>query len=105
MKGNNRKFSGETQEAARVDNPEIALLKASRNQFQSLVQTIDGIIWEADAQTLEFTFVSDQVKHILGFSPEEWLGDPDFWKNHIHADDREEAINYCHRQTQESRHS
>lgn len=102
MKSNNKNFSGKPQEAAGIGNPEITPLKAPRDKFQSLVQTIDGIIWEADAQTFEFTFVSDQVSHILGFSPEEWLSDPDFWKNHIHPRDREEAINYCHYQTQGS---
>jgi PAS domain S-box-containing protein len=73
----------------------------SRNRFESLIQTIDGIVWEADAQTFEFSFVSDQVKRILGYTPEEWLGENNFWKDHIHAEDVDMAIGYCHRQTLE----
>jgi PAS domain S-box-containing protein len=78
-------------------------LAESRNQFQSLVQTVEGIVWEVDIHSTEFTFVSDHVRNILGYSPEEWLNTPNFWEGHIHPDDREDAINYCHVQTQEGR--
>jgi PAS domain S-box-containing protein len=81
---------------------EQALIQ-SRNQFQSLIQTVDGIVWEADAQTFDFTFISDQVKNILGYTPEEWLSEPRFWENHIHPDDRAIALNYCQVQTRELR--
>ena len=69
-------------------------LTDSRNQFYSLLQTIEGIVWEADAATLQFSFVSDQAKQILGFSPAEWLGQSRFWENHIHPGDREEVLNH-----------
>jgi len=72
-------------------------LLTSRNRFESLIQTVDGIVWEADAQSFEFSFVSDQVKNILGYTPEEWLGEPGFWQNHIHPDDRQQALSYCQR--------
>ncbi|TSD66802.1 PAS domain S-box protein [Inquilinus sp. KBS0705] len=75
----------------------------SRNQFQSLIQTVEGIVWEADVATLEFNFVSDNVKSVLGYTPEEWMSVPNFWENHIYPEDREQAINYCHVQTQECR--
>jgi PAS domain S-box-containing protein len=77
--------------------------EVSRHQFQSLVQTVEGIVWEADVETLQFNFVSDKVKSLLGYSPEEWLSAPYFWENHIHPDDREHAVHYCHVQTQECR--
>ncbi|MBO9612596.1 MAG: PAS domain-containing protein [Dyadobacter sp.] len=78
-------------------------LLQSHRQFESLVQTVDGIVWEADADTFKFSFISDQVEHILGYTPEEWLADPFFWKNHIHPEDREQAVRYCHRETQHLR--
>ncbi|GGM90938.1 hypothetical protein GCM10010967_24990 [Dyadobacter beijingensis] len=78
-------------------------LLQSHRQFESLIQTVDGIFWEADASTFQFSFVSDQVRSILGYSPEEWLGDPDFWQKHIYPDDREQAVRFCHRETQEMR--
>nr|WP_295932127.1 PAS domain-containing protein [uncultured Dyadobacter sp.] len=78
---------------------EQELLKSHR-QFESLVQTVDGIVWEADALTFQFNFVSDQVRNILGYTPEEFLGEPSFWQNHIHPDDRDQAVLFCHRETQ-----
>jgi PAS domain S-box-containing protein len=75
----------------------------SRNQFESLIQTIDGIVWEADADSFEFSFVSDQVERILGFTANHWLSEPNFWKNHIHPQDVERAIGYCHREVSEVR--
>ncbi|MFA6083136.1 PAS domain-containing protein [Mucilaginibacter sp.] len=84
------------------ETTEIDLI-ASRNQFQSLVQTVEGIVWEVDMQNMQFTFVSDHVKNILGYTPEEWLNTPIFWEDHIHPNDREHAINYCHLETQQNR--
>lgn len=78
-------------------------LVESHRQFESLVQTVDGIVWEADADTFEFSFISDQVQHILGYTPEEWLADSSFWQNHIHPEDRDQAVRYCHRETRQLR--
>lgn len=72
----------------------------AKNQYQSLVQSVDGIVWEADAETLIFTYVSPQVQKILGYSPEEWIGKKDFWQNRIHPEDRERAISFCSQQTE-----
>ncbi len=78
-------------------------LLVSKNRFESLIQTVDGIVWEADAKTFEFSFISDQVVSILGYKPEEWLAEPDFWSNHIHPHDRVQAIAYCRRWVQDGR--
>lgn len=74
-------------------------LKLARKKYKSLVQSIDGVFWEATSDTFEFTYVSPQVKEMLGYSPEEWLDETDFWQNRIHPEDREKAVNYCHRKT------
>ena len=78
-------------------------LKESNEKFQSLIQSIDGIFWEADAQTFEFNFISPQVKDILGYTPEEWLKEDRFWQNKIHPEERESIIQYCHHETKEGR--
>jgi PAS domain S-box-containing protein len=96
------KFLAETLNVARIGSWEADLIKKlvqSYRQFESLIQTVDGIVWEADAETFEFSFISDQVWNILGYTPEEWLADPAFWQNHIHGDDREQAIRYCQQET------
>ncbi|TWI79248.1 PAS domain S-box-containing protein [Lacibacter cauensis] len=69
--------------------------RESQERYQQLMNTIDGIVWEADAQTFAFTFVSEQAERILGYPLERWLNEPDFWPAHIHEDDRTWAVNYC----------
>ncbi|TGK08122.1 PAS domain S-box protein [Leptospira selangorensis] len=68
--------------------------KASEEQYKDLVDTTPGVVWEADAITFNFTFVSKQAEDLLGYSVEEWKT-PGFWADHIHPEDKDYAVNYC----------
>jgi PAS domain S-box-containing protein len=61
-------------------------------RVRSLIADLDGIVWEADARTMLFTFVSGGSTPILGYTPQEWLAGPTFWADRIHPDDRERTI-------------
>ncbi len=61
-------------------------------RVRSLIADLDGIVWEADARTMLFTFVSGGSTDILGYSPQEWLANATFWADHLHPDDRERMI-------------
>jgi PAS domain S-box-containing protein len=74
-----------------TDVTEVTLARNS----QDLIQTINGIVWEADAFTFEFHFVSDQVENILGYTAGQWLAEPGFWTNHMHPDDRSNIPEFC----------
>ena len=76
---------------------------AAQQRFRDLVNSIEGIVWEADARTLQFTFVSAQAQRVLGYRTEEWLHEPTFWRDHIHPADRESAVNGCASATVEKR--
>jgi two-component system cell cycle sensor histidine kinase/response regulator CckA len=78
-------------------------LRQSQERLESLVHSIDGIVWEADADTFQFTFVSQQAERILGYPVERWVSDPTFWTDHIHPDDRDEAVRYCQEATADRR--
>jgi PAS domain S-box-containing protein len=73
---------------------EEALRQAHQN-YVTLVNSLDGIVWEADAQTFAFSFVSPQAERMLGYSLTRWTTEPTFWKDHIHPDDREWATSFC----------
>src|SRR5207248_8438394 len=73
---------------------EEALHEAHQN-YVTLVNSLDGIVWEADAQTFAFSFVSPQAERILGYPLTRWTTEPTFWKDHIHPDDREWASGFC----------
>ncbi|MBW3468426.1 PAS domain-containing protein [Arthrospiribacter ruber] len=78
---------------------EESKLKEFSDNLQMLVNSIDGIIWEADPKTFTFTYVSPQSLKILGYTPEEWLQTPNFWEDHIHPDDKQSAIGLCQKET------
>ena len=68
--------------------------KASEMRFRDIVNTTDGIVWEADARTLEYSFVSQKAERLLGYPVVDWL-EPGFWVNHLHPDDKGWALEYC----------
>ncbi len=76
-------------------------LRQSQQQYAGLVNTIDGIVWEADAATQRFTFVSPQAEEMLGYPLERWTEEPDFWPSHIHEEDRKESIEFCAKATRQ----
>ncbi|HYP39568.1 MAG TPA: PAS domain S-box protein, partial [Chloroflexia bacterium] len=78
-------------------------LRRSEARYGQLVNSIDGIVWEADAQTVEFTFVSKQAERLLGYPTERWLTEPTFWPDHMHPEDRDWAPGFCAVATREQR--
>jgi PAS domain S-box-containing protein len=67
-------------------------LQESRQKYEGLINTLEGIVWEADAETFEFSFVSPQAEQILGYPVDKWLGQPRFWRNHVHPEDLQRAV-------------
>ncbi len=54
------------------------------------------IVWEGDASTFQFTYVSPIAETMLGFAADRWLEEAAFWAEKVvHPDDRLEAIAYC----------
>ncbi|MBI4587280.1 MAG: response regulator, partial [Candidatus Rokubacteria bacterium] len=66
--------------------------EVSEQRFRGLVQDLDAIVWEADAVTWQFAFVSQRAEAILGCPVEQWLTEPEFWVNRLHPDDRERTL-------------
>jgi PAS domain S-box-containing protein len=80
-----------------------AALTHSELRFRDLVQSVDAIVYEADAETFAFEFVSEKVNDILGFPRERWIEEPMFWQEHIHEEDRERVLKLCRTATAEMR--
>jgi PAS domain S-box-containing protein len=70
-----------------------AALRQSQHAYASLVNTVDGIVWEAELPSMQFSFVSGQAERLLGFPVARWL-EPGFWIDRIHPDDRDWAIDF-----------
>lgn len=68
--------------------------------YQQLVDMIEGIVWEADPQDLQVTFVSAYAEKLLGFRLADWSR-PGFWQNRIFVQDRERVMDALQRELTE----
>ncbi|WP_410573044.1 SpoIIE family protein phosphatase [Amycolatopsis sp. cmx-4-61] len=66
--------------------------KPGNMQPEDLRDLVDGlpvVVWEADARSGAFTFVSAASRTLLGHPPESWLADPAFALSVVHQQDRD----------------
>ncbi len=73
---------------------DITEQKQAEERFRDMVDTVDGIVWEADAASFDFTYVSQQAERMLGYAPEEWY-QPGFWIEKMHPEDQKWASDFC----------
>ena len=67
------------------------VLMEVRQRFLRLLETIDGVVWEAELGVGN-TFLSPQVERLFGYTVEEWRSHPAFWRTHVHPDDLPAAL-------------
>ena len=78
-------------------------LRQAELYYRQLVESVQAIVWRADAHTFQFSFVSKEAEALLGYPLERWTSEPTFWPDHVHPDDRAWAVAYCQRATAEKR--
>ncbi len=78
-------------------------LRAVESRYREIVEGSKAVVWEADAETFNFSFVSASAEGLLGYAVERWLAESSFWANHVHPEDRETAVNFCKEATREGR--
>ena len=69
-----------------------AARQESEERYRDLIQGLDAIVWEADARTLTFSFVSARAETVLGYPVDRWLREPDFWARRVHPEDRDAVM-------------
>ncbi len=65
-----------------------AAAQASERRYYLLLQDLDAIVWEARTSPFRFLFVSQRAETLLGYPPQWWLNQPDFFLRCLHPDDR-----------------
>lgn len=61
------------------------------DRLRTVVDAIDAIVWEADAEQLQPAFVNQQAVSILGYPVQQWLAAP-IWQRLLHPDDRARVL-------------
>jgi len=80
----------------RRDANNLEKLQRRVAELEHLLDAVDGIVWEADARSFQFIYVSQQAQRLLGYPVRLWTAEPTFWQDHLHPDDRDWAVNYRH---------
>lgn len=63
---------------------------------EKLLQGMRLIVWEGDAQTFQFSYVSGGAEALLGYPASRWTDEPAFWAEVVvHPEDRSNAVAYC----------
>ncbi|HVL81413.1 MAG TPA: SpoIIE family protein phosphatase [Actinomycetota bacterium] len=69
---------------------------ASDRRLAELLETIDAVVWEADAHRERFTYVSPRAEAMLGHPVRRWLAEEGFWQRELlHPEDREQTTGWC----------
>ncbi|MCX5890141.1 MAG: PAS domain S-box protein [Deltaproteobacteria bacterium] len=68
-------------------------MRTSEAKYRNLVEQIPAITYIAGLDDVSTPlYISPQIEAILGFTPEEWLADPEMYKNRIHPEDRDRVL-------------
>lgn len=62
--------------------------------YKTLLESTKAIPWMIDWKKQEFVYVGPQIEELLGWTPDSWKTTTD-WVERMHPDDREYAVNYC----------
>jgi PAS domain S-box-containing protein len=64
-------------------------------KYLSLIALVPAITYVEALDTRRTFSVSPQVETILGYTPEEWLGEAARWESCLHPDDKERIVSSC----------
>ncbi|MEY3747890.1 MAG: hypothetical protein RL194_1349 [Pseudomonadota bacterium] len=83
-----------------ADKTRIVQLEKS---LRDLIEGVNAIVWEADPDTMHFSYVNAHAKTMLGYPRERWTNDPHFWESIIVDEDRASTVSYCIKQIKAGR--
>lgn len=85
----------ELRRAAREQARLLAETLEERRRLDELMATVPGTVWEhwlePESHPERINYVSTRITALTGYTPEEWLAEPDFWLTITHPADQERA--------------
>ena len=68
-------------------------MREAEAKYRSLVEGLPAVVYIAEfGKDAAWTYISPKVESILGFTPDEWTGQADLWRERILPEDRELAL-------------
>ena len=76
-------------------------LRDAEARYRSLVERVPAVIYvDAEGEGRSTVYISPQVEALLGYHPDDFLSDPDYWVKALHPDDREHVVAGLRRATE-----
>ena len=89
---NSRLYTAAQTEIAERQKAEEQL-RTAEAKYRDLVESIPAAIYSSETGASgRWFYVGPQIELLLGFSPQEWLANPNLWYRQIHPEDREQTI-------------
>jgi diguanylate cyclase (GGDEF)-like protein/PAS domain S-box-containing protein len=68
-------------------------ISSAGEDYRRLVERLPAVVYSCEqGEHGRWRYVSPQIEEIFGYSPEEWMADPELWARQIHPEDRERAL-------------
>lgn len=68
-------------------------VREAEERYRALVENIPAVVYMDDAdETNSVLYRSPYVREVLGYEPEEFLSNREFWQNLLHPEDRERVL-------------
>jgi PAS domain S-box-containing protein len=77
-------------------------LRSAQERFRVLVEQLPAAVYSEGVEpgswrSTGIDYISPVVGSIVGYAPERWIDEPDFWLEVVHPDDRERAFEHFER--------
>lgn len=69
-------------------------IDADSTIYKTLLESTKAIPWKIDWASKQFVYIGPQIEPLLGWPQDSWKTVED-WANRIHADEREQIVNFC----------
>jgi PAS domain S-box-containing protein len=71
---------------------DISALKDAEKRYRDLIEQLPLVTYIDEPAVAPSIYISPQIEGLLGYSADEWLGDPELFVNLLHPDDRERVL-------------
>jgi PAS domain S-box-containing protein len=71
---------------------DISALKAAEKRYRDLIEQLPLVTYIDEPAAAPSIYISPQVERLVGYSADEWLGDPDLFLKLLHPEDRERVL-------------
>ncbi|MEA2555315.1 MAG: hypothetical protein QOI60_646 [Actinomycetota bacterium] len=68
-------------------------LREAEERYRAIVEHVPAVIYvDAADASMRTVYISPHVHELTGYTPEEWIDDPDLWRRTTYVDDRETVM-------------